>query len=108
MSRYFTKWTPILKKRVLPNLPYALVFWFAAKAGEAYRLAVGADFLHKLIGSMENLGTVLANPLPSLHPFDLAVGAAGVALIGTILYFRKKNARKWRKDVEHGSARWSA
>lgn len=97
---------PILKKRVLPNLPYALMFWFSNKAGEAYRLADGADFLKKLINSVNTLGAAMSSPLPSFQPFDLLVGAAGTALIYAILYSKKKNAKKWRKDVEHGSARW--
>ena len=97
---------PLLKKRVLPNLPYAVMFWFSTKAGEAYRLADGADFLKKLINSVNTLATAMAHPLPSFHLFDLAVGVVGAVAIYTVLYFKKKNAKKWRKDVEHGSARW--
>jgi len=97
---------PLLRKKVLPNLPYAVMFWFSTKAGEAYRLAEGADFLKKLVYSVNTLGTAMANPLPSFHPFDLLVGVCGAAGVYALLYFKKKNAKKWRKDVEHGSARW--
>ncbi|MDL2233256.1 type IV secretory system conjugative DNA transfer family protein [Ruminococcaceae bacterium OttesenSCG-928-L11] len=98
--------TDTLRKYILLNLPYALIFWFSTKVGEAYRLAEGADFLKKLVYSVNTLGPAMASPLPTLHPFDLAVGAGGTAIIYVLLYFKKKNAKKWRKDVEHGSARW--
>ncbi len=51
--------TPALKTKVLPNLPYVMMFWFTTKAGEAYRLAEGTDFLKKLIGSVNTLGTAM-------------------------------------------------
>jgi len=98
--------TDKIRKYVLPNLPYAMMFWFSTKAGEAYRLAQGGDFLKKLINSVETLGPAMANPLPSFNPFDLYVGVAGVAAVYLLLYVKKKNAKKWRKDVEYGSARW--
>ena len=96
----------ILKKYVLPNFPYALMFWFGCKAGEAYRLASGADFLKKLIHTAETLGPALSNPLPSFVPFDLMVGLCSAAIIFGIVYYRKKHSKKWRKDEEYGSARW--
>lgn len=95
-----------LKKYLLPNFPYLLVFWFANKLGSAYRLAEGANFLAKLMGSMSTLGRAMANPLPSFMPFDLLVGAAGAAIIYAVVRSKKKNAKKYRKDVEYGSARW--
>lgn len=98
--------TDKLKKYVLPNLPYILVFWFADKLGEAWRLATGADALDKLIYGIGILDTVMAKPLPSLHSYDLLAGIAGTAAIYATVYFKKKNAKKWRKDREYGSARW--
>ena len=95
-----------LKKYLLPNFPYILVFWFANKLGMAYRLAEGADMMGKLMGSMSTLGRAMANPLPSFMPFDLLVGAAGAAIIYAVVRSKKKNAKKYRKDVEYGSARW--
>jgi len=101
-----TKITPFLKKYVLPNLPYVMIFWFADKLGEAYRLAFGKDFLQKLIHSTSTLNNVMANPMPSFVPFDLLVGLAGAVLVYAIVYIKKQNAKKYRPDVEHGSARW--
>ena len=101
-----TKITLFLKKHVMPNLPYALIFWFACKLGEAYRLASGRDFLQKFIHAMAELNQAMANPMPSLDLFDLTVGLAGTALVYGIVWQKKKNAKKWRKDIEHGSARW--
>jgi len=101
-----TKITPFLKKYVLPNLPYVMIFWFADKLGEAYRLASGKDFLQKLIHIMGTLNKAMANPMPSFVPFDLLVGLAGAALVYAIVYIKKQNAKKYRPDVEHGSARW--
>ena len=98
--------TEKLKKYVLLNLPYLLVFWFFDKLGWAYRLAPGVDFVRKLTGSVTTINAALANPLPSLVPFDLFVGIAGAAAIYAVVYFKGKNARKYRKGVEYGSARW--
>ena len=103
-----TKITPFLKKHIMPNLPYALIFWFACKIGEAYRLAVGYDFLQRLTRSMGTLHIAMSRPLPSLNPFDWLVGLSGAGLIYVIVWNKKKNAKKFRKDVEYGSARWSA
>ena len=98
--------TDKLKKYVLPNLPYLLIFWFANKLGWAYRLAPGANFGSKLTGSVSNLNFAFGDPLPSFVPFDLMAGIAGAALVYAIVYLRGKNAKKYRKGVEYGSARW--
>ena len=100
--------TAKIKRYVLPNLPYALMFWFFSKCGEAYRLAPGRDMLQKLMSGIGNLNTALARPLPSFDPFDLVVGLVGAAAVYLFVYIKKKNAKKWRKDIEYGSARWSA
>ena len=101
-----SKVTVFLKRHVLPNLPYVLIFWFANKLGEAYRLASGTDFLQRLTRSMSTLGPVMQNPMPSFALFDLVVGLAGAAIIFGVVSAKKKNAKKYRKDVEYGSARW--
>ena len=98
--------TDKLKKYVLPNLPYLLIFWFFNKLGWAYRLAPGSDIVRKLTGCVETINGAFANPLPSLVPFDLLVGVAGAAAIYAVVYFKGRNARKYRKGVEYGSARW--
>lgn len=106
MKHGLPDWFPLVKKRVLPNIPYVLVFWFCNKVGEAWRLAAGGDVIQQLIGCVGRLDTALASPVPSFDPHDLLSGLAGTAAIYGIVYFKKKNAKKWRKDVEYGSARW--
>jgi len=76
----------LLKRYVLPNMPYLLVFWFANKLGMAYRIAPGDDLLRKLMGTMETLGIALSSLMPSFDLFDLAVGAVGTAVIYGIVY----------------------
>jgi len=98
--------TPTIKKYVIPNLPYMLIFWFCDKLGMAYRLAAGVDFLKKLTGTMRTINSAFSSLLPSFNPFDLMVGIVGTVIIYGVVYMKKKNAKKYRKDVEHGSARW--
>jgi type IV secretion system protein VirD4 len=98
--------TSFLKRRILPNLPYVAIFWFANKLAEAYRLSAGDDVLEKLAGSVALLAPAMQEPLPSFHVLDLAAGIAGTAIIFGIVAVKRKNAKKYRKDVEYGSARW--
>lgn len=96
-----------VKKILLPNLPYVFVFWFFNRVAEGYRLAEGADMVAKAMGAVSGLGTLISkNPLPSFHPRDLLIGAAGAVIIRAVVYFKAKNAKKYRPGVEYGSARW--
>jgi len=95
-----------LKKYVLPNLPYLFIFWFCGKLGEAYRLASGSDIATKLLGMMKTVSMVFASPAPSFHPQDLFVGLVGTVVIYAVVYVKGKSAKKYRKNVEYGSARW--
>ncbi len=85
-----------LKRRVLPNLPYAVIFWFCCKLGEAYRLAPGqslsgsADFLRRLTRAMGTLGAAMQNPLPSFDWFDLCVGLAGAAIVYGVVATKRR------------------
>ena len=94
-----------IKKYVVPNLPYLLIFWFFCKIGEAYRLAAGADFGMKLIGMMKTIGPAFGTIAPG-HGFDLLVGLIGAVVLRLVVYNKVRNAKKFRKDVEYGSARW--
>ena len=94
-----------IKKYVVPNLPYFLIFWFFCKIGEAYRLAAGADFGMKLIGMMKTIGPAFGTIAPG-HGFDLLVGLVGAVALRLVVYNKVRNAKKFRKDVEYGSARW--
>ena len=96
-----------IKKYVVPNLPYVMMFWFFSKIAEGYRLSAGADAVTKVMAAVSGLGaTITANPLPSFHPRDLLIGIAGAAAVRAVVYFKGKNAKKYRHGVEYGSARW--
>ena len=96
-----------VKKILLPNLPYVFIFWFFNRVAEGYRLAEGADMVTKAMGAVSGLGTLISkNPLPSFLPRDLLFGAAGAVIIRAVVYFKAKNAKKYRHGVEYGSARW--
>ena len=102
------KMTDILKKYVLPNLPYLIFLWFFAKVGEAVRLAPGADISAKILNIAKGFSAAFENALPSVYPLDLLVGIVGAVIIRLIVYVKGKNAKKYRKGAEYGSARWSA
>lgn len=95
-----------VKKYILPNLPYLFIFWIADKIGQAFRLSTGANMGKKVMDAINGLALLGRDPLPSLHPRDLLCGMAGAAVIWLVVYFKKKNAKKWRKNIEYGSARW--
>ena len=97
---------PELKKLLVLNLPYLLFVYLFAKCGQAYRLATGADASAKLLHLTGGISAAFASPLPSLHPFDLCVGIAGAVTVRLIVYSKGKNAKKYRKGEEYGSARW--
>ena len=93
---------------LLPNLPYVFIALFCTKLGQAARLAPGADFAGKFLHFMEGLSAAFAVPLPSFRPADLCVGFAIAAVMRLGVYVKGKNAKKFRKNMEYGSARWSA
>ena len=98
--------TGSLKKALVPNIPYLFIAWACLKIGTAYRLAAGTDFAHKLIGMVQTINAAFADPAPGLAPFDWLVGIVGAAAIRLFVYYKAKNAKKFRRDVEYGSARW--
>ena len=95
-----------IKQLVLPHLPYVLLLWFFSKLGEAYRLSDESETLFRILDVVSNLSKVIQNPAPTFYPFDLLVGTVGVAAIFCFVQYKKANAKKWRKDIEYGSARW--
>lgn len=94
------------KKLILPNLPYVFIALLATKLGEAARLAPGTDFSGKTLHIMEGLGAAFQSAAPSFHPIDLCVGIAAAVLLRLAVYVKGKNAKKFRKNLEYGSARW--
>ena len=95
-----------IKKFLLPNIPYVFIALFATKLGQAARLSPGADFSGKALHLMEGFAAAFQSALPSFHPIDPCVGVAAALLIRLAVYVKGKNAKKFRKNLEYGSARW--
>ena len=95
-----------LKKWILPNLPYVGIALFATKLGQAIRIAPGTDFSGKVLHMMDGLHAAFSTAAPSFHPLDLCVGVLVAAAIRLTVYVKGKNAKKFRKNTEYGSARW--
>ena len=95
-----------IKKFLLPNIPYVFIALFATKPGQAWRLAPGMDFSGKALHLMDGFAAAFQSALPSFHPIDLCVGVAAALLIRLAVYVKGKNAKKFRKNLEYGSARW--
>ena len=94
------------KKLLILNLPYVLIGLFATNLGEAWRITQGSNMSEKLLNIMTGLGNALQNPFPSLYPTDLLIGLAIGAGMRLAVYLKGKNAKKYRHNVEYGSARW--
>ncbi len=95
-----------IKKLLILNLPYILLGLFATNFGEAWRMAQGADASAKMLSFFSTLSVALASWWPSLHPLDLLVGVCGGGGLRLAVYLKGKNAKKYRHNVEYGSARW--
>ena len=95
-----------IRKYVLPNLPYLFVFWFFSKIGTAYRIAPGADFGTKLMGMLDTFPKAFETYWPGLGGIDLLVGLAGAAGVYLLIQSKIKQAKKFRRDAEYGTARW--
>ena len=98
--------TEFFKKWILPNLPYLFFVYLFDKAAQAFRLAPGADLSGKILYLGKGFATAFASAAPSLVLADLAVGIVGAAIIRLIVYVKGRNAKKYRKGIEYGSARW--
>ena len=98
--------TDKIRKYILPNIPYLFIGWACLKLGTAYRLAAGAGFGEKLLGLGRSIGPTFADFAPGLDPFDWLVGLVGAVAFRLLIYFKSKNAKKYRRDEEYGSARW--
>ena len=97
---------PELKKLLILNAPYLLFVYLFDKIGQAVRLSPGADLSGKVLSLADGFSAAFSNPLPSLAPMDLLIGITGAVLIRLMVYFKGKNAKKYRKGIEYGSARW--
>ena len=95
-----------IKKLLILNLPYLLFVWLFDKVGAAVRLSPGADASAKLLHLGDGFTAAFSSIAPSFHPADLALGIAGAVIVRLIIYVKGKNAKKYRKGMEYGSARW--
>ena len=99
---------PEMKKLIIANLPYLLFVYLFGKLGQTYRLAAGADLSEKLLHLADGFSLAFESAAPSFHLFDLAVGVAGAVALRLMVYCKSKNAKKYRRGVEYGSARWGS
>ena len=97
---------PNIKKMLILNAPYLLFVWLFIKVGEAFRLSPGADLSGKLLNIMQGMTAAFESPLPSLNGQDFLIGVAGAVILRIAVYMKGRNAKKYRKGVEYGSARW--
>ena len=95
-----------LKKYLLPNLPYLFFVYLFDKLCQAVRLAPGLDASEKLLHIGQGFQTAFASSAPSFHALDICVGILGAVLVRLAVYVKGKNAKKYRKGIEYGSARW--
>ena len=94
------------KKLILMNLPYILAGYFCDKIAWLWRVSPGSNASDKMMVAMNGLNDLFSNPLPSFFPKDLLVGIVGGIALRLVVYFKAKNAKKFRQGVEYGSARW--
>ena len=95
-----------MKKLILLNFPYIIAFYMVEKAAWLYRHCNGDSVVDKLMVLFMNFGLAYKSVLPSFHLFDLLVGLVGAAALKAVIYFKGKNAKKYRQGEEYGSARW--
>ena len=95
-----------LKRMLILNIPYLFLALFFTKVSQAWRLAFGYDMGQKILNLMNGFRLAFDNPLPSLNPKDLLFGIVIAVIIRLVVYLKGKNAKKYRKGIEYGSARW--
>ena len=95
-----------MKKLILLNFPYIIAFYMVEKAAWLYRHCNGDSVVDRLMVLFMNFGLAYKSALPSFYPFDLLIGLAGAAALKAVIYFKGKNAKKYRQGEEYGSARW--
>ena len=95
-----------LNKTLISSVPYAFIALFSTKLGQTWRLANGVSFGERLLNLGSGFTEATQSALPSFHPLDLLVGVITALLIRLIVYEKSKNAKKYRRNVEYGSARW--
>lgn len=97
---------PEIKKQIILHLPYLMFVYLFDKVAQAFRLAQGADLSAKLLNIGQGFSVAFENAAPSFNPMDLLIGVAGAVIIRLVIYSKQKNAKKYRKGMEYGTARW--
>jgi len=97
---------PEIKKQIILHLPYLAFVYLFGKVGQAFRLAQGVDISAKLLHIGQGFSAAFASAAPSFHPSDLLIGLAAAVIIRLVVYSKQKNAKKYRKGMEYGTARW--
>ena len=100
--------TSKLKHNLIFSIPYLLIVLLSTKLSLAWRTSSGSDLSTHIMHFLSMLGTEFQSPWPSFHPADLMFGAACGGLLRLAVYLKGRNAKKYRHNVEYGSARWSA
>ena len=95
-----------IKKLIIPNIQYVFIALLGTKVGQGWRLAVGGEFSAKMLHLLDGFAAAFQSALPSFHPIDLCVGVAIAVIIRLVVYVKGKNAKKFRKNMEYGTARW--
>lgn len=94
------------KQKVMKVLPFIILGYFFNKVSQAFTTTAGTELGDKIMNGMDSLGEVFLNPLPSFNPIDILIGIAGGVIIKLAIYIKGKDAKKYRKGCEYGSARW--
>ena len=95
-----------LKRLIIPNIPYFVIGLYATKLGEAWRRAEGTDVSSKLLHILDGMAAALQSPLPSFVPMDMLIGLLCGIGLRLAVYIKSRNAKKYRRNEEYGSARW--
>jgi len=95
-----------VKKLIILNIPYVIVFYMVDKVAWLYRHVNGDLAGMRLVNTFTNFKLAFQNPIPSFHLTDILIGIAGALIMKAVVYYRGKNAKKFRQGVEYGSARW--
>jgi type IV secretion system protein VirD4 len=95
-----------MKTLLIRNFPYFIIFYLVEKEAWLYRYCTGDSMVRKLMNLFLNFSLAFQNPFPSLHLQDITVGIIGASAFRLVVYFKGKNAKKFRQGEEYGSARW--
>lgn len=94
------------KHLAIQSIPYVIIFYLVDKVAWLYRHCVGDSLVAKVGVLFLNFQMAFDHPIPSFYGYDLFVGMTGAVLVRALVYIKGKNAKKYRKGVEYGSARW--